>query len=304
MEMRTAFALEIGNLNQPVVTSYDLGRLLFLLYERKAFRGEKLNRLRKDYPNRQDLNGAIDELLKAGVLQENKIIPSSHVFAILGKDLSSSDEIACCIDPFAYVSFISAMEWHGLTDRNPRILSISSPEPKEWRAYASQKMLKDFGNADVYAIYRHSDLPQLVRWSLKKIGRKIVNRYSSKHLGAFVKIRDKNLRIATIGRTFLDMIKSPDECGGIYHVLDVYQKHAERYLQLIIDEIDRHGTKIDKVRAGYILEERLGLTHPTIAQWESYAQRGGSRKLNPNESYSPHYSEKWCLSINVEEIGM
>ena len=109
------------------------------------------------------------------------------------------------------------------------------------------------------------------------------------------------MRVATIGRTFLDMLREPELCGGIYHVLEIYAAHAQRYLRLIIDVINRHGTKIDKVRAGYILDERLGLLHPIIDSWLEFAQRGGSRKLLANAPYRSRFSEKWCLSINIEE---
>jgi hypothetical protein len=55
------------------------------------------------------------------------------------------------------------------------------------------------------------------------------------------------------------------------------------------------------VRAGYILDERLGLTHLSIENWRGLVQRGGSQKLQAKAAYSPHFSEKWCLSINIDE---
>jgi hypothetical protein len=39
MELRTAIALEIGR-HQPVVTDYQLGSLVFRLYQAKTYRGE------------------------------------------------------------------------------------------------------------------------------------------------------------------------------------------------------------------------------------------------------------------------
>lgn len=75
------------------------------------------------------------------------------------------------------------------------------------------------------------------------------------------------------------MIREPDLCGGIYHILEVIEAHAATYLRLIINEIEQHSTKIDKVRAGYILEERLELKNPTLELWQNEMRRGGSRKL-------------------------
>lgn len=300
MKIHTALALQIGRLNQPVITSYDMGLIIFRLYQKRSFKGEKLI-IRRAYPERRDYNRLLKALLASGVLQAQKSLPSPEVFTVLGKEQSPPSEIACCVDPFAYISHMSAMEWHGFTDKIPKILFVSSPSPPNWKRFALEKMQKDLEEIENLVVYRNSGLPQLRRLRLSKIGRETVHRHSSEHPGAYVSIKDRPLRVATIGRTFLDMIREPDLCGGIYHVLDVYQQHAERYLQLIVDEIDRHGTKIEKVRGGYILEERLHLHHDLISEWENFVQRGGSRKLYAHNEYSPRFSKKWCLSLNIEE---
>ena len=112
------------------------------------------------------------------------------------------------------------------------------------------------------------------------------------------------LRVSSIGRTFLDMLRRPDLCGGIHNCLDVFQQHGPQYLKLIIDEITQHGNSIEKVRAGYILEEYCNIKNHVLdnalEEWVKHAQRGGSRKLDPNNEYWPFFSEKWCLSINTE----
>ena len=80
-------------------------------------------------------------------------------------------------------------------------------------------------------------------------------RYSSVHQGAFKHIDGRMLRVSTIGRTFLDMLRKPDYCGSMYHVAGIFKNNGQQYSKLIIDEIDRHGTNIEKARAGYLLEE-------------------------------------------------
>ena len=181
---------------------------------------------------------------------------------------------------------------------------LTTPPPPRWGRLAVERMQKDLG-PDGYALYREASLPPLRRLRLAKIHRKTVNIHSTVHCdpGAYVNVQERSLRVSTIGRTFLDMIREPDLCGGIYHVLEVYADHASRYLRLIVDTVDRHGSKIEKVRVGYLLGERLGLAHPTIETWRPLAQRGGSQKLYAKAPYSPNFSEEWCLSLNIEETA-
>jgi predicted transcriptional regulator of viral defense system len=298
MEISTALTLELGSLHQPVVTNYQLGVTLFQLYQAKTYQGQPLIRLEKDVPASSDLKRVTDRLLENGVLQPYKGF-SGSVFTLLGKQLTAP-EVACVVDPFAYLSHLSAMEYHGLTQRMPSMLFLSSPSTAEWQQFALARMKRDLGEESLET-YRNAGLPVLTRPRFDKIERQIVKVYTSSHLGAFVAVRDRTLRVATIGRTFLDMIREPDLCGGIYHVLEVFEAHAATYLRLITDEIEQHGTKIDKVRGGYILDERCGLKNVTLDRWQAEVQRGGSRKLYAKGEYSSRFSERWSLSLNIEE---
>lgn len=299
MDIQKATALEIGNLNQPVVTLYQISVIIFRLYKQGSYQNEKFWRLKKKNAARSDCRRIVQQLLTRGVLSESASVRRTEVFSILGMKEDSPNEVVCCIDPFAYISHLSAMEWHGLTDRTAHTLFYSSPPTKAWREFARDKMVKDMGNESIEE-FLLQNLPRLKRINLQKIGRLTVHRYLSEHLGAFTSIQNRCLRVSTIGRTFLDMLREPDLCGGIYHVLDVFEEHGPRYRKLIVDEIDRHGNQIDKVRAGYILAERMEIDDPRINKWKTVVQRGGSRRLYAGSPYSPEYSEDWCLSINVE----
>jgi len=298
MEVSTALTLELGNLHQPVVTTYQLGVTLFRLYQAKTYQGQAFTRLDKAVPTPSDLKRVTDRLLKNGVLQT---YPggSGKVFTLLGQQ-PTAPEVACVLDPFAYLSHLSAMEYHGLTQRMPAMLSLSSPSPAEWPQFALAKMKRDLGEASLEP-YRTAGLPALTRPRFEKIERQVVKVYNSSHLGAYIAVRDRALRVATVGRTFLDMIREPDLCGGIYHVVEVFEAHAATYLRLITDEIAQHGTQIDQARAGYLLDERCGLQSPTLDHWQAEVQRGGSRKLYAKGDYSSRFSERWSLSINIEE---
>ena len=299
INLNKAVTLEVGRLNQPVVTLYQVAIVIFKLYQARTYRGEKLVHLKKKHPERSDCMRVIRDLEGLGILEKSVSVRHPEVFSVLGREQGPVEEVVCSIDPFAYISHLSAMEWHGLTDRIARTLTYSSPPPKQWQQFAYEKMRKDIGEDEVQD-YRQQRLPHLKRLNLRRIGRITVHRYLSEHLGAFVSVQGRSLRVSTIGRTFLDMIREPDLCGGIYHVLEVYDEHVPRYLKLVVDEIDRHGRDIDKVRAGYILEEHMRLSEPRIENWRQFVQRGGSRKLYARSPYSANYSENWCLSINVD----
>lgn len=296
MELTKAMILSLGSLNFPVFTQYHLGKLLFELYKTKQFRGESLTKIQKDYPDGRDLARISNRLLADGVLSEYRGLPST-VFTLLGRELDSIEDIACTIDPFCYLSHLSAMDYHGITDRIPSKLFLSSPSSKEWKAAALKKMEVDL--KEDLDTYIECGLPRLRRVSFKRVGKHEISILHSNHLGAYKNVRGRNLRVSTVGRTFLDMLRNPELCGGMNHVIDVFSQFAQQYLRLITDEIDANGRAIDKVRAGYILDEVMGIENETVASWTHFAQRGGSRKLDHSEEYIPQWSDKWSISINV-----
>jgi len=296
LPLSTAITLSIGSSLSPVITRYEFSRTTYLLYIAGRYKEQKIRAL-KGLPSTAMLSRQLKGLLEHGILSEERQFPHKAVFSILGKHDADPAEVVCSIDPFAYISHSTAMEYHGLTDRFAKILFVSSPSPKKWREFARSRMEKDLG--DHFDRFLQEGFPQLTRIKIDKIDGQPVNCYSSVHLGAFKKIQGSMLRVATIGRTFLDMLKKPDLCGGIYHVIDCYKEHSQTYLQLIIDEISQHGSKIDKIRAGYILEEICGLQDQGIDTWQQFVQRGGSMKLDHTAEYSPIFSKRWCLSINI-----
>ena len=292
-----AVSLHLGSLDQAVVTRYELGTLVYRLYRARTFRAQPL-RLTKDSPQLDDLHRVVRQLLAHGVLTPHQDFPQKRVFRILGKQADSVGELACAVDPFAFVSHLSAMDYHGLTDRLPTSLYLSSPVDKKWKSLALQRMQKDCNG--FFDDYLYGHFPTLRRFAASRIGKRPVERRGvSDFHGAYRTVKGRVLRIATIGRTFLDMLQHPALCGGIRHVIDAFDMHARDHLELVIDEVEKRGSGIDKVRAGYILEERCGISHPKIDGWERFVQRGGSRKLDAQAEYSSNYSERWSLSINV-----
>lgn len=296
MELIKAITLSLGDVEEPVVTLYRLGLIVHHLWREKTYQGEEINRLQKNFATAKEFDKQLSELLDAGVLSPFQN-GNGAVYSLLGHRNDDAEEIACSMDPFCYLSHLSAMAHHGITERIPSALFVSSPDPKTWKKFAVERMEKDLKQD--YDVYRKNGLPLLTRMTMDKIGRKTVHRFASSHLGAYKNVAGRTLRVSSLGRTFLDMLRNPELCGGMRHVMEVFEEHAAQYLALIINEIDLHGAAIDKVRAGYILEERMKLKDATIDKWAAFVQRGGSRKLDASGEYMPVWSERWCLSLNL-----
>jgi len=294
MKAMKAITLSLGDLNKVVVSKYQFGLIINNIYHNKTYKGEAVN-LQKDFADKSDINKYLKKLIDEGILYPHKNL--SGIFTLLGSVDGEVEDVVCTVDPFCYMSHLSAMSYHGLTDRIPNKLFISSPPAREWLTFAKIQMEKDL--RDDFIRYNENSLPKLVRTKMQKINRIEVHCFSSKHLGAYKNVKGRALRVSTIGRTFLEMLRDPELCGGINHVLYVFEEHGEKYLRLITDDIDNNGSPIDKVRAGYILNERLGIDNDVIENWRSFSQRGGSRKLDPKSEYVPEWSDKWKISLNI-----
>ena len=191
------------------------------------------------------------------------------------------------------------MHRYGLTDRRPEALHLTVPAPKILKPLIQRKMAEDYGEGfeklDKNAIYPLNIVhhPHVVR-------KRKVETLSTVNFGQSITIKGTQARIATIGQTFLDMLETPDLCGGMSHVLQVWEGHAKTHLQHIIPAINNAPKDIYKVRAGYILDERMHVQSSAVDKWLNFAQRGGSRILDPSKPFANRFSEKWMLSINVE----
>jgi predicted transcriptional regulator of viral defense system len=298
IKITTALTRYLSELSQPVITDYELCLVFFNLFQAKKYRESVIEIDKSAKPSLKYIKtNVIAPLIELGIILPLPDFPNERVFQILGKQQDTED-IVCTIDPFAYISHLNAMAYHGLTNRLPKVIYLSTPSPKDWIKFANKKMEKDYsGHFKEFLDY---GLPKLTRINFSTIRKNKIFRYSSIHQGAFKHIDGRMLRVSTIGRTFLDMLRKPDYCGSMYHVIDVFKNNGEQYSRLIIDEIERHGTNIEKARAGYLMEEILKIKDSRIDEWANNVQRGGSRKLDPKQSYREIYSERWCLSLNMD----
>lgn len=277
----------LGAWERPIVTGYELGVLIATQMT--------------DRPTSLSLYKEIAHILSSfGLISPAKGFKAGTVFQLFGRNKPRPMEVACSVDPFAYVSHLSAMEYHGITDRFSKILYLSTPPNSEWKEQAAARMDKDL--KELKGVYLAAKLPPLRFHKLERIDGVRVELMRRSHRGAFKTIKSPSIRVAMVGRTFLDMLREPELCGGMQHVVDTYREYAIRYQKLIIDEVNKHGTSVEQARAGYLLEVVCGLSDPFINAWASKVQRGGSRKLDPQAEYAPVYSKRWALSVNVPSL--
>lgn len=277
----------------PVVTFYDFFIMGSRLLQEKSWKGEPLKRLPKGWDQTRAKN-AIRRLETRKTLVTDSDFRSDVWRVTQSTRAGSAEEVACIVDPFAYVSHLSAMQRYSLTDRSPQALHLTTPKRSIWNDLRDERLRRDLPNAD------EAEKPILNRPGFgEKIRRRPVVIHESTHPWTPSPVSGEETRITSIGQTFADMLNEPHLCGGMHHVLDVWEKEADSWVPEIVSAVDQLNSKIAKVRAGYILSEVMDIDHPVLQSWEQFAQRGGSRKLDPEADYAPEFSERWMISLNV-----
>lgn len=280
--------------NVSLVTEYSLYQRLRPIMVEGSYAGEAITRLPRHWKHAQ-LRAMIRTLEKKRILASDDDFKAGVWRVVQASNAPTAEEAIAMVDPFAYVSHLSAMQRYGLTDRAPEALHMTTPARQLWTKLRDARMVEDYAQElDMV------DLPPLIRIGVKsQVRRRSVVMHESKHPANTTSIAGTVAKIAPIGRVFVDMLDQPALCGGIQHALDCFERYAEDWLPEIVAAVDAVDSPIVKVRAGYILDEMLSLTDPRIATWTAYAQRGGSRKLDPQAEYGNIFSEKWMIALNV-----
>lgn len=284
-----AYLAELLEENEkPVLTRFEFFEMIRRVYRESRARGLGL---RSDAPEAKDYVRFRAALKKAGVIGNDRDY-GARVIRVLSVPDLPADGIVCLVDPTCYISHLSAMQRRGLTERVPRALMLTLPDRKTAAARLETRMGEvPGGEISPFPLTQIEHPAHVRRWPIRV--------HRSKAAGVFQKSRSDGAFLATVGQTFLDMLQQPRLCGGMAHVLDVWQEYAPTYLEEVVAAVDRSPSSIVKCRAGYILEERLGLHCPEIERWRECVQRGGSRKLDPNWAFLPAFSEAWGISLNA-----
>ena len=206
----------------------------------------------------------------------------------------------------AIFSYSTALELHQLTDQRSKHLHVYLPPSQEG------KVLRVSGDADLELVkltipldskpgdWRLIELPP--QSHIKKCGEFVVESHKIKTDWLFgFEIFEKGgvpLRRTDLERTLVDGLRFPKHCGGLNEVFRAWVRALDLVsVDKLIEYTERLGQIILLQRVGFVMEI-LDLHHANLAKWKAKAQRGGSRRLDPEGDYLPTYSEEWQISLN------
>lgn len=292
MYLREAVTIHLQESPAPIVTEYDIYKLGQALTRNRVFRGKPVTSKFSTWDRRRCVS-LIQSLERYKVLVADRDFKSGVWRVLNASTAGVADEVCCLADPFLYVSHLSAFQRYGWTERSPIALVVTRPSRSVWNLMRDNLLRSDGVTYD-------DIVPPLLRVTLTEtVRRRNVRVHETKYPALPVAMRGEFTRISKPARTLVDALDRPDLCGGINHVLDVWREQAPKYVSKIFDELETHHSPIVKVRAGYILDEILNVGDPRVSALRLYAQRGSSRKLDPDAPFASRFSENWMLSINV-----
>ncbi|CAI8932129.1 type IV toxin-antitoxin system AbiEi family antitoxin domain-containing protein [Pseudomonas sp. IT-P4] len=290
-----------------VITKEKLSEQIFILFMEKVYKGARISLIRKDYASVDDFHNYIDRVERTGILtninndvKHHQIYGSANtpgIYVIKGKTEYSPAETVCTIYPYGYLSKINAMAWYGLTDKIPKVVRFTTCPLNEWK----KRSLLDLSIDPEVDFDLEHFIPSFPKHT-NIFGQELIVSVETKYVEP-LEVRNSPIKVASIGKTFIDMFRYPDECGGIDHVLEIYAENGKKYSSAIINELKHKTTrKIDIARVGFALQKIAGVEHPLLSEWqqESKKTRGSSKILVPGVPFSSIFDEDWSLSLNAE----
>lgn len=323
MNFIDAVALQIRRDGKSVVTWFDVEQVIRRLFRERRFDDKPL-KLRRDHPSsdtfaavRQalvdprslQLTGPLSELvelesvlLKQATESGGRLLTEdpefqSKVWRVAGVPDGTAEEICCLVDPWCYVSHLSAMQRWGFSNRTPLALHLTRPARAIWQrqAQAELRRLPPAAPGDVPKARARMDLPSTLRKRELRV-------FQPSYLGRSVPVADSHARMATVGQTFWDSVQEPRRCGSMTHVIEMWEERAGDYIEEIVtvfEDKEMPTSHLAFCRAGYLLEEVVGTEDQRVADWRRFGKQGGSAKLDPEAPFATRHSERWNLSLNV-----
>lgn len=196
------------------------------------------------------------------------------------------------LHPYAALSHLTALVFHGLTDEQPKgltaTISVDSrggllpigTVPSDWEGVAPPS-----GRA-VPRVLGHP-----VAWQ----------RVKPERFFGFAEYQPFGLplRLTVVERTLIDGLQAPDLCGGIGNVLRAWALARDAIdLDVLVHQAERFDVAVLRQRVGFVLDQ-IGLAHPRVERWQVGAHRGGSSRLVGSLPFAATFDERWNLSINA-----
>ncbi|HBX3841750.1 TPA: hypothetical protein MHZ72_29435, partial [Klebsiella pneumoniae subsp. pneumoniae] len=122
-----------------------------------------------------------------------------EVFFVKGNDGSPENDIVCSTYPYGYLSYLSAMDWHNITDKIPKIIHFTTCRSEQWKNKFYHDFQKD--NPDIDEAKQF--MPRFPRNS-EVNGIKIIVTQETNYVEP-MKARNSPVRVSSIGKTFMDM---------------------------------------------------------------------------------------------------
>jgi predicted transcriptional regulator of viral defense system len=271
-----------------------------LLLLRRATRRVPLEERRwsKAPSNVEEVRAILGRLVLNGEFQHPEELPFLYEvcapYARTG--VISEDELLMEVHPYAALSHITALVFHGMTDDFPQELHVILPTEGKGDLLPPGTRIEDW-DGPWHAQHAHGRTVDTlfgkpVRWHRLPRGSSVFGTEEYRPRGYPV-------RVTTPERTLLDGLLHPEWCGGFEKVLLAWLRMRDTLdLEQVVKLVEQFNVAVLRQRVGFILEE-LGLEHPQVANWPEQAKRGGSSRLVGSAPFATKFSERWKLSINA-----
>lgn len=289
------------------ISKQELYDFFLEMWENKEYKGIKISDLRynsKYY--KKKFKNVLRELESYPQIKciGDDSLGSSYLINLTISPLNIS-KLICDLYPLGYISYLSAMQFHKLINtKNHNSVLYTTVDRKIWK-----NIFYDVVSKNDYPFFSdtyHHDLMDLIpRFPTeeKYLDHDLVV-FTTKNLQGYETLND--IRVRQLPFLFLDMVRTPQYCGGVETVLSVFKKYSKLLLEDILDITQSEGTNIDKARIGFILDEILNIKHPTIDEWKTTMvdRRGGSRKFIAYLPFESRFSATWNISLNHTSVKM
>lgn len=238
-----------------------------------------------------DVQTAINNLLTAQRIESIPHAPTCFVTRdIRGRRFPVGElELLFELNPYTILMHYSALELHGFTIDQPKILTAWGEYNQELPPVGTER--DEWEGLELPVAHKpRKVVSQRVEWFRGKMDTSWG--VETALVGAVP------VRVTSGERTLVEALQFPDRSGGIHNVLRSWRR-AEDFVNLdkIVESADRFGIALLRQRVGFVAET-LGMRHPAFDQWAAHSSRGGSSRLVGSNPFSAVFDSRWNLSLN------